>query len=191
MGTILGAFNIKYMTCTFVKGQVLVDLVVEFVETPLEEKIEEQNMDRKSVSAISLQEPLIWKVFVDGAVNHNGFGVGLVMISPKRITIEKSLRLSFLAINNEAEHEALLVWMTMTQKMDGKAVEVFSDSRLVVGQVKGELEAKDPRVQEYLSYVRHLLSGFESFKLSQVPRNRNTHADSLTTLATSLSQSLP
>ena len=49
------------------------------------------------------------------------------------ITLEKSLRLDFLAMNNEAEYEALLMGMTMVQKMDGKAVEMFSDSRLVIG----------------------------------------------------------
>ena len=70
-------------------------------------------------------------------------------------------------------------------------MEVFSNSRLVVGQVKGELEARDPKIQEYLSQVRHLQSGFESFNLSQVPRSRNTHANSLATLATSSAQSLP
>ena len=35
-------------------------------------------------------------------------------------------------------------------------MKVFSDSRLLVGQVQGELEARDPRMQEYLSQVRHL-----------------------------------
>ena len=75
--------------------------------------------------------------------------------------------------------------------MGGKAVEVFSDSRLVVGQVQGELEARDSKMQEYLSQVRHLQSGFESFNLSQVPRSRNTYADSLATLATSSTQGLP
>ena len=70
----------------------------------------------------------------------------LVLISPKKITIEKSLKLSFLAITNETEYETLLVGMTMVQKMEGKAVEVYSDSRLVVGQVKGELEARDARM---------------------------------------------
>ena len=39
-GTILGAFEIKYMPRTSIKGQVLVDLVVEFVESPLEESME-------------------------------------------------------------------------------------------------------------------------------------------------------
>ena len=70
-------------------------------------------------------------------------------------------------------------------------MEVFSNSRLVVDQVKGELEARDLRMQEYLNQVRHLQSGFESFSLQQIPRSRNTHTDSLATLATSLAQSLP
>ena len=63
-GTILGAFDIKYMPWTFIKGQVLADLVAEFVETPLEVRLEEQNMDGKSVGVISLQEPLSWKVYL-------------------------------------------------------------------------------------------------------------------------------
>ena len=82
--------------------------------------------------------------------------MGIVLLSPKKITIEKSLRLDFSATNNKAEYEALLVRMAMVQKMGGKAIEIFSDSRLVVGQVKGELEAKDMRMQEYLSQVKHL-----------------------------------
>ena len=56
----------------------------------------------------------------------------LVLVSPKRITIEKSLRLGFSATNNEAEYETLLMGMVMVQKMGGKLVEIFSDSKLVV-----------------------------------------------------------
>ncbi|XP_050259289.1 uncharacterized protein LOC126704342 [Quercus robur] len=48
-----------------------------------------------------------------------------------------------------------------------KWVEIFTDSRLVVGQVQGELEAKD-----------------------YIPRSGNTHANSLATLATFSAQSL-
>ena len=132
---ILGTFDINYMPHTFVKGQVLTDLVVEFAETPLEERVKKQNMNEKLVGAIYLQEPLSWKVYIDGAVNHKGSGVGLVLISPVRITIDKSLRLGFLATNNEAKYEVLLVGMVMVQKMGGKAVEIFLDSRLVMGQV--------------------------------------------------------
>ena len=55
------------------------------------------------------------------------------MVSLDKITIEKSLRLDFSATNNEVEYEALLVRIAMVQKMGGKVVEVFSDSRFVVG----------------------------------------------------------
>ena len=71
--------------------------------------------------------------------------------SLKKIIIEKYLRLDFSAMNNEAEYEALLVGITMVNKMGEKIVEIFSNSRLVVGQVKGELETKDVRMQEYLN----------------------------------------
>ena len=46
------------MPFTSIKGQVLVNLVAEFAESPLEEKIEKQDMDGKSVGVVSLQEPL-------------------------------------------------------------------------------------------------------------------------------------
>ena len=127
---------------------------------------------------------------MDGAANQKGSGIGLVLISPERITIEKSLRLGFSTTNNEAEYEALLQGMIMVQKMGGKAVEAFSDSRLVVGQVMGELEARDARMQEYLGQVKRLQSDFESFNLTHVSRSGNTHADSLATLATSSAQDL-
>ena len=69
--------------------------------------------------------------------------MGLVLISPERITTEKSLRLDFSATNNEAEYEALLEGMSMVQKLGGKAVNMFLNSRLIVGQVNGELKARD------------------------------------------------
>ena len=123
-------------------------------------------MNGKLVGLVSLQEPLPWRVYVDGVANHRGSGVGLVLISLKRIIFEKFLRLGFLDTNNEVEYETLLVGMTMVQKMGGKAVKRFSDLRLIVSQVGGELEARDLRMQEYLNQIRHLQSGFESFNLS-------------------------
>ena len=71
------------MPRTFVKGQVLADLVAEFTKPPLEEVAATQNMDGKLVGTISLQEPLFWKVYVDGAANQRGSGVGLVLVSPE------------------------------------------------------------------------------------------------------------
>ena len=112
---------------TSVEGQVLADLVAKFTELLEEAEMKQQNMDEKSVGLISTQDVSSWKVYVDGAANQQGAGVGLVLISPEKIIIEKSLRLGFSATNNEAEYEVLLMGMSMVQKMGGKVVEVFSD----------------------------------------------------------------
>ena len=106
--TILGAFDTKYMPRTSIMGQVLADLVVEFAECPEEMNMEKHSMDEKSVGIISVQCSTPWEVYVDGAANQRGSGVGLVLVSPEKITIEKSLRFSFSATNNEAEYEVLL-----------------------------------------------------------------------------------
>ncbi|XP_050259184.1 uncharacterized protein LOC126704206 [Quercus robur] len=148
-------------------------------------------MDEKSVGLISTQGRSSWRVYVDGAANQRGAGLGLVLISPEEVIIEKSLRLGFSATNNEAEYETLLMGMSVVQKMGGKIAKLFSDSRLVVGQVKGELEARDPRMQGYLSQVKRMQTKFESFDLSHIPRGENTHADSLATLATSSVRNFP
>ena len=140
-GTILGALDIKYMPRTSIKGQVLADLVAEFAECPEEMDVENHNMGERSVGVVSVQCPMPWELYVDGAANQRGSGVGLVLVSPEKITMEKSLRLSFLATNNEVKYEALLMGTAMVQKIRGKAVKVFSNSKLVVGQVRGDLEA--------------------------------------------------
>ena len=72
----LGAFDIKYMPRTSIKGQVLVDLVAEFAKSSTKEKVEKQDMDGKLVSMVSSQEPSSWKVYVDGASNQKGSRMG-------------------------------------------------------------------------------------------------------------------
>lgn len=64
------------MPHTSIKGQVLANLVVEFAESPLEEEVKKWDMDGKSACMVSLQEPLSWRVYVDGAANQRGSRVG-------------------------------------------------------------------------------------------------------------------
>ena len=93
-GTILGAFDIKYMPCTSIKGQVLANL-----------EGGSKKLDEGLIGVASVQYPPPWELYIDGAANQRGLGVGLVLVSPERITIEKSLRLNVSATNNEAEYE--------------------------------------------------------------------------------------
>ena len=101
------------MPHTSIKEQVLVDLVAEFAECPKEMDVENHNMGERSVGIVSVQCPMPWELYMDVAANQRGSGVGLVLVSPKKITIKKSLRLSFSIKNNEAKYEALLMGMAM------------------------------------------------------------------------------
>ena len=81
--TILGAFDIKYMPRTSIKGQVLADLVAEFAEPLIETPTEQHGREGKPVGMASAPKPPCWKVYVDGVANQRGSGVGLVLITPE------------------------------------------------------------------------------------------------------------
>ena len=78
-----------------------------------------------------------------------------MLITLKKLIMKKSLRLGFLATNNEVEYEALLAGVAMVRQLGGEVVELYFDSRLVVGQVNGDFEAQDKRMQGYLAKVQN------------------------------------
>lgn len=116
----LGAFNIKYLPHTAVKGQVLVDLVVEFTEDAVVD-----NGVGLSVLVLSAPSPATWEVYIDGAANQKGSEVRIVLVSPEKLVVEKSLRLGFPITNNETKCEALLAEMAMVGRLGREVVEVF------------------------------------------------------------------
>ena len=64
-GTILGAFDIKYMPRTSVKGQVLADLVAKFTEPEADELLMQRDKDEKSVStnrSSNMGSPCRWSI---------------------------------------------------------------------------------------------------------------------------------
>ena len=74
----------------------------------------------------------LWKVVVDGASSVLGAKARIVIITPKGIRLEHSFRLGFMASNNEAEYEALLVGLRAVLNLGAREVEVYSNSWLVV-----------------------------------------------------------
>ena len=68
-GTILGAFDIKYMPRTSIKGQVLANLVAEFVECPEKMERGSEKLGEGLVGVASVQCLPPWELYVDGATN--------------------------------------------------------------------------------------------------------------------------
>lgn len=130
-GTRLGTFDIRYKPRNSIKGQVLADFVAEFTPSSGTSLI---------VCQVTIRQ---WKVYVDGASNSRGLGVGVVLESPGGMSLEKSLRLGFRASNNKAEYEALIARLRAAQKFRVEEVDVFSDSWLMVNQIDGSFKARD------------------------------------------------
>jgi hypothetical protein len=69
--------------------------------------------------------------------------------------------------------------------MGAKQLIVHSDSQLVVGQVRGEYEAREERMKKYLNLIQKILETLEKVDFRHIPREENADADHLTRLASS------
>lgn len=103
----LGAIDIRYLPQAAVKGQVLVDQVAEFIKEVDQVGSKGVRIPEESLRVNMISSCWTWDLFVDKASNQKDEGVGIVIISQEGFTLEKSLRLSVSATNNEAKYEAL------------------------------------------------------------------------------------
>ena len=62
---------------------------------------------------------------------------------------------------------------------------VQNDSKLVIGQIKGEYEAKEERMQKYLRLMRHLTYEFDKVEFVQVLGSQNMVANKILKLVSS------
>lgn len=119
-------------------------------------------------------------VYVDGASRGNPgpAAIGWVILTGDGILTEGGRRIGE-TTNNRAEYEALVYALEIASGYGFDEVEVRSDSELVVNQVTGAWNVNDPGLREYRIRVRELLSEFDSWSLTHVPRELNERADNL------------
>ena len=146
---------------------------------------------RREIEIVCHVEVHQWKVFMDGASSVLRAGARIVIITLEGIRVEHSFRLGYKASNNEVEYKALLAELNVVLNLGAWEVEVYSDSWLVVNQVQGSFEAKDPRMMEYLRLVKQISNQFQKAKVVQIARGQNQHTDSLAILASSLIEEVP
>ena len=87
-----------------------------------------------------------WIVQIDGFATKKVGGAGVVPISLEKETLKYAVRLQFLATNNETEYEVLLTWLSLAKALGARNLIVQANSQLIIGQVKGEYEAKEERM---------------------------------------------
>ena len=101
----------------------------------------------------------------------------VVITSPKGDILKYGVQFQFLATNNEKEYEAILTELRIAKSMEAKNILLKSDSKLVIGQIKGDYEAKEYRMQRYLKLMNQLAMELEQVEFMQVPRSLNSEAD--------------
>ncbi|KAL5561881.1 hypothetical protein UlMin_031628 [Ulmus minor] len=177
----LSEFDIEYKPRTSIKGQAVADFISESTRS-------DSVLTRENSGEDSWTNP-VWKLFVNGSTNQDGSGIGIVLESPKQEKVLKALRLEFSVSNNEAEYEALLIGLKMARELDVKAIHVFCDSKLVSAQVNTEFQAREPRMAAYLHLVQSVISCFESFEITHIPRAENSEADRLARIGSGIDRS--
>ena len=86
--------------------------------------------------------------------------------------------------NNVAEYLALLEALQQALAMSARALHVFSDSEIVVKQMRGEYACRSPRLYSLNWTCRKLARSLE-FSISHVGREHNREANSLASTAAS------
>ena len=80
--------------------------------------------------------------------------------------------------NNVAEYAALLEALQRALDLKATALRVFSDSELVVKQMKGEYVCRSPRLYS-LHWTCRKLARSLSFRIAHIPRAQNHEANRL------------
>ena len=112
-----------------------------------------------------------WTIQIDGSSAQGKGGVGIVITAPDGEELKYGVQLKFLATNNEAEYEGILIGLRLGRALGIKHLLVQNDSKLVIGQIKRDYEAKEERMQKYLKLTKHLTQEFENVEFEQVPRS--------------------
>ncbi|XP_076932190.1 uncharacterized protein LOC143597630 [Bidens hawaiensis] len=122
-------------------------------------------------------------LFIDGASNDKGSGVGLELVSPNKKEFTYTIRLDFKSTNNEAEYEAFLAGLRIANKFGAQHVKAHIDSMLRASQVNGLYEANDEVMSSYLDQVRQLIQKFKLCKVKHIKRSEIKSEDALSKLA--------
>ena len=143
-------------------------------------KVVVQGANPRDIEAILRDSGGRAHVYFDGGARGNPgpAGIGWVIVTGDGIVAEGNETIGR-ATNNQAEYEALIAALEAAREYGFEEVHVRGDSELIVKQVRGEYDTKNPTLREKRVTALELLSSFETWTLQHVPREVNERADEL------------
>jgi ribonuclease HI len=112
-------------------------------------------------------------MYFDGALNLEGVGAGVLLISPQGEQLKYVLRIHYKASNNGAEYEALIHGVRIAVSLGIKRLLAFGDSKVDIEQVNKEWDYVKDTMDAYCIEIRKLEGHFEGIEFQHVPRSNN------------------
>jgi len=151
---------------------------------------EDKPASRRSQATLWRNKDKTWKgklagrtlqLFSDGASRGNPgeAGAGIAILDDLGHELVGTGRYLGQCTNNEAEYRALLFGLEKCAEFGSGRIKVHLDSELIVKQVRGEYKVKHPNLKPLYQQAMLKLSGFASFNITHVRREKNSRADAL------------
>jgi len=121
--------------------------------------------------------------YVDGGSlgNPGPSGIGVVIDRPEGASIKISKWIGH-QDNNVAEYVALLEALQCALNLEAEVLHVYSDSEVMVRQMRGEYKCRSPRLYS-LHWICRKLACSLSFSINHVSRENNAEANRLANAA--------
>jgi ribonuclease HI len=118
-------------------------------------------------------------IYTDGACSGNPgpMGIGVAIYRGGKLLKETSENMGE-GTNNMAEYLAVRTALEEGIALGADAIEIRTDSRLVVQQLSGRFRVKSPKLREIKKEIDDLSDGLD-VKYTWVPREKNSVADRL------------
>lgn len=120
------------------------------------------------------------RLYCDGASRGNpgeaGIGCVIFLNDDREIKISEYVGKT---TNNVAEYKALIRGLEEAQKLGVEEIEIFSDSELLVRQIRGIYKVKNKNLIELYGKVKELLGKLKGYELIHINRENNSIADKL------------
>jgi acyl dehydratase/ribonuclease HI len=122
---------------------------------------------------------------IDGAARGNPgpAAYGVIVRRPDGVKHESLGKYIGRATNNVAEYYALIAALDYAAASGIKRLRVYSDSQLIVNQIKGLYKVKHPDLRPLHERAKKQAATLETFTIQYVPREQNRDADDLANAA--------
>jgi ribonuclease HI len=120
-------------------------------------------------------------IHTDGAARGNPgpAGIGVIIQNDKGEVLHEISGFLGQATNNVAEYTALITALEKAVSLNAQEVQLFTDSELVVKQIKGEYRVKNEGLKPLYQKAKGLIQQLGSFTITHIPREKNKEADRL------------